>query len=56
MRYLLILLPLLAITACKEEPSFDERYQETSQQIGDKAEELDQELEKSPDPDATESN
>lgn len=53
MRRMLILLPILAMMACREEPSFDERYQETTEQIGQKADELEEELEKSPDTDAT---
>lgn len=52
MRRMLILLPFLAMTACRGEPTFDERYQETTEQIGQKADELDKELEKSPDTDA----
>lgn len=50
---MLILLPILAMMACREEPSFDERYQETTEQIGQKADELEEELEKSTDTDAT---
>ena len=46
-RLALMLMPLVA--ACQQEPSFDERYADTQDQIGDKAEELDNELQGAPD-------
>jgi hypothetical protein len=51
-----ILLVLPVLGACEAEPSFDERYQDTRQQIGDKAGKLDQQLEKPPASDAGESD
>ncbi|UIP07813.1 hypothetical protein LY632_05275 [Erythrobacter sp. SDW2] len=53
MRRMLIFLAFLVMAACKGEPSFDERYQETTEEIGNRAAELDEELEKLPDTDAT---
>ena len=56
MRQALILFaPVLALAACKQEPSFDERYDATSKQIGEKAERLDDELENAPETEAAES-
>ena len=47
MRPVLLIL-LLAVAACREEPDFDERYDETRRHIGEKAGELDKELETGP--------
>ncbi len=43
MRRLLILSALL-LSACRSEPSFDERYEVAQEQIEEKAKELDSEL------------
>ncbi|WP_435417021.1 hypothetical protein WAB17_08975 [Parerythrobacter aurantius] len=48
---LTLLSPVLALGACKAEPSFEERYDATSKKIGEQAEQLDEELER---PTATE--
>ena len=45
MRNLVGLLALFAVCACKSEPTFDERYEAAQEQITDKAEELDRDLE-----------
>ena len=37
---------LLALAACQQEPTFDERYDAASKQIGTSAKEMDAELEK----------
>jgi len=47
MRPVLVAL-LFAVSACREEPDFDERYDETRKQIGERAGELDKELETGP--------
>ena len=44
MRNLVGLLALFAVCACKSEPTFDERYDAAQEQITDKAEELDHDL------------
>lgn len=38
------LILLLVLAGCQEEPTFDERYAETQQRIGEKSRELDREL------------
>lgn len=54
-RALFLFASVLALAACKLEPSFDERYDATSKQIGEKAERLDEELENAPETEAAES-
>ena len=44
MRNIVGLLALSALCACKSEPTFDERYEAAQEQIMDKAEELDHDL------------
>jgi hypothetical protein len=44
----LAVLALLALAACKAEPSFDERYEKAHKQIRAKAAEIDRELERPP--------
>ncbi|MDQ0566085.1 hypothetical protein GRI55_01530 [Erythrobacter citreus] len=44
MRNIVGLLALSALCACKSEPAFDERYEAAQEQITDKAEELDHDL------------
>ena len=44
MRNIVGLLALSALCACKSEPTFDERYEDAQEQIMDKAEELDHDL------------
>jgi len=44
MRSIVGLLALSALCACKSEPTFDERYEAAQEQITDKAEELDHDL------------
>lgn len=39
-----IILVVLAVAACRQEPSFDERYESAQQSIAQKAEELDAEF------------
>ena len=46
MRAVLSLLLILGVAGCQREPSFDERFDETRNEIFQKAEELDEELER----------
>ena len=43
-----IVLGLLVLTSCQAEPSFDERYADTAKELGQKADELDEELAEGP--------
>ncbi len=47
------LLALVALAACENEPTFEERYDSAQEQIEDKAEELDDELDTSRSSDTT---
>ena len=44
MRRLIILSPVCLAAACNSEPNFDERYERAQEQIENKANELDNEL------------
>ena len=48
MRRAAIVLGLLVLTSCQAEPSFDERYADTAKELGQKADELDEELAEGP--------
>lgn len=44
MRAVLILLPLLLLTACEREPAFDDRYDATAKEIESRARAMDAEI------------